>query len=134
MDGIGHIGLGTFPGDKVLLRAGLACHLVDQGNALGLSGEEVVVAVLRDQLQQFAGAGDRQLRIAKADEGADVQVVGNFAQGQLAVQTGYGNGIRQNKLLLPSFLFRRKLIRPTADAAVRSGESSRLSVTAYQYR
>jgi hypothetical protein len=107
---------------------------MDQGDTFGLGGEEIIVAILGNKLQQLPGAGHGQLRVSEADECADVQIVGDFAQGQLPLQTGYGNGIRHNKLLLPSLLFRRKLIRPTADAAVRSGESSRLSVTAYQYR
>jgi hypothetical protein len=42
-----HIGLGLFAGDKVLVGAGLAGHFVQQGDGLGLGGDDVVVSGAR---------------------------------------------------------------------------------------
>ena len=72
---IGHVDFRALAGDKVLLRAGLAGHLVDQGNALSLGGKEIIVAAGGDEPEQLAGAGLRQLCVAEADERADIQVV-----------------------------------------------------------
>ena len=101
MDGVGHIDLGSLPGDKVLLRAGLAGHLVDQGNALGLGSKDVVIAVGGNQLQQLPGAGHSQLRVAEADERADVQVVRDPADGQFPFQAGNFHGISKHRMRLP---------------------------------
>ena len=93
MDGIGHIGLGALPGDEVLLGAGLPGHFVDQGDALGLGGEEVVVLLILHQLQQVTGAGHRQLRITETDECTDIQIIRNLADGKFPLQARHGHGI-----------------------------------------
>ena len=69
---------------------------MDQGNALGLGGEEIVILLRGNQLQQVAGAGDGQLRVAKADKSADVQIVGDLAKGQFALETRDLHGISQH--------------------------------------
>ena len=103
MDGVGHIGLGPLPGDKILLGPGLACHLVDQGNALGLCGKQIVIAARLQQLQQLPAAGLGKLGIAEADERADIQIVGDLTDGQLPLEPGHGHGISgHNKIsILP---------------------------------
>ena len=75
VDGVGHVDLGPLPGDEVLLRPALAGHLVDEGDALGLGGEHVVIAAGGDALQQLLGAGHGELRVAEDHERADVEVV-----------------------------------------------------------
>ena len=100
VDGVGHVDLGPLPGDEVLLRAGLAGHLVDQGDGLGLGGEHVVVAVRGDLLQQGLGAGYGELRVAEHDERADVEVVADLAEGELALQAGNAHGISHGIVLL----------------------------------
>ena len=86
MDGIGHVGLGTLAGDEILLGAGLAGHLVNEGDGLGLGSEEVIIVLSGNQLQKLPGAGNRQLCVAKADKGADVQIVRDLADGQLTLE------------------------------------------------
>lgn len=103
MDGVGHIGLGTLPGDEVLLGPGLAGHFVNQGDALGLCGEQIVIAARLQQLQQLPAAGLGQLRVAETDECADIQIVCDLADGQLPLKPGHGHGISgHNKIsILP---------------------------------
>ena len=91
-------------GNKVLGGAALAGHLVDEGDGLGLGGQHVVVAVLAHQLQHFPGAGHRQLCVAETDKSADIQVVRDLTDGQIALQTGHGDGINRHDSRL---LFRR---------------------------
>jgi len=70
------------------LRAGiqyLAGHLVSQGDALGLSGQDHVK--LRGFLQQRGGAGLGQLHITEHDEGGNVQMVIDLADGKFTGQT-----------------------------------------------
>ena len=70
---------------------------MDEGNALGLGSEEIIIAVGIQQLQHCLGAGHGQLGIAKADESADVQILCHLADGQLTVQTGHCQGICMHK-------------------------------------
>ena len=51
MQRAGHIDLQTLAGDEIFLCAGLASHLVDEGDALGLGREQIIV-VLRRPCQQ----------------------------------------------------------------------------------
>jgi len=74
-DGVGHIDLGALTRDEILLRAALTRHLVNEGNGLGLGGEQIVVVQLLRQLEEVAGAGDGQLGVAEHDESADVEVL-----------------------------------------------------------
>ena len=67
--------------------------VADEGDALGLGGEHVVVAVRRDALQQGGGAGHGELRVAEDDERADVQLVADLAQRQLPLQPGNLHGV-----------------------------------------
>ena len=76
--------------------AALAGHFVDEGDGLGLGGQHVVVAVLVHQLQHFPGAGHRQLCVAETDKSADIQVVRDLTDGQIALQTGHGDGINRH--------------------------------------
>ena len=92
-DGIGHIDLGALAGDKVLLRAALAGHFVDEGDALCLGGKEVVILDALQPLEHFSGGGHGDLRVAEADERADIQIIIYLADGKLALQTGDGHGI-----------------------------------------
>ena len=71
-------------------------HFVDQGDGLGLGGEQIVVAALVQKTQHIPGAGDRQLRVTEADKRADVKLVSDLADGQLAVQTGDGDGVNRH--------------------------------------
>ena len=100
MDGIRHIDLGAFPGDEILLCAGLPGHFVDQGDALGLCGEHIVIAVSGNQLQKLPRAGHCQLRIAKADKCADIQIIRYLANGKFPLQSRHLNGICHSPFLL----------------------------------
>ena len=80
---IGQIDLQTLAGDKVGLRAGLARHLVDQGDALGFGREQIII-VLRRAGEQLLRAGHGDLGVAEHDECADVQIVRHLADGQIA--------------------------------------------------
>ena len=59
---------------------------MDQRNTLGLGGKEVIILDPLGQLEQVAGAGDGQFRVAKHDERADIQLVVDLANGKLAGQ------------------------------------------------
>jgi hypothetical protein len=83
----------ALPGDKVLLSPGLAGHLMDQGNTLGLRRKQIVIALRRNQLQKLPGAGHRQFRVSEDDECADVQIIGDLADGQFPFQSRYRHGI-----------------------------------------
>lgn len=61
----------------------LARHLVDEGNALGFGGDQDIV--LGGNLEQVARAGNGQLNVAEDDESADVQIVVDAAEGQIAL-------------------------------------------------
>ena len=69
---------------------------MDQGNALGLGGEEIIVAAGGDEPEQLAGAGLRQLCVAEADERADIQVVRDLTDGKLAVESGHMDRISKH--------------------------------------
>ena len=96
MEGVGHIRLGALAGDEILFRTALTGHLVDQGDGLGLGGEQIVVAVCLQHGQHITGAGYGQLRVAKADEGADVQVVRDLTDRQLPVEPSDVHGINRH--------------------------------------
>ena len=82
----GHIGLGAFAGEEVLIRAALAGHFIQQRDRLGFRCDQIIV--LGSALEQLGGAVNGKLHIAEHDECADVQVVRHLAQGQLAFQAG----------------------------------------------
>ena len=100
MNGVRHIGLGTLAGDKILGGTGLAGHLMDQGDTLSLSSEDIIIAVGRHQLQKLPGAGHSQLRVAKADKCADIQVIRYLADGQFSLQACHFDGICHRDCLL----------------------------------
>ena len=77
-----HVGLGLLAGDEVLVRAALAGHFIHQRDGFRFGRDQVVI--FRRQLEQFGRAVHGQLHIAKHDERADVQVIGDLAQGQIA--------------------------------------------------
>lgn len=81
--GSGIYALGPFRAEKYFFAPGLAGHLMNQGDALGLRRQHVVIVLRRDQLQKLPGAGHSQLRIAEHDKRADVQVIRHFADGQV---------------------------------------------------
>ena len=92
-DGIGHIDLGALTGEEILLCAALTGHLMNEGDGLGLGGEEIVVLLLRDELEHLTGTLHRQLGIAKDDERTDIQIVSHLADGQLTLETRHIEGI-----------------------------------------
>ena len=55
-----------------------------QGDALGFSGEEVVVIVRGDELQKLPRAGDGELGVAEDDERGEVQILVRLAERKLA--------------------------------------------------
>lgn len=78
-----HVGLGLFAGDEVLVRTALTGHFIHQRDGFRFGGDQIVI--FRRQLQQLGRAVHGQLHIAKHDERADVQVIGDLAQGQIAL-------------------------------------------------
>lgn len=103
VDWVGHVDLGPLPGDEILLRAGLAGHLVNQGNGLGLGGEHVIVAVCGDLVQQGPGTVHRKLCVAEHDERANIEIIADLAEGQLPLQAGNLHGIGHHGFLLYIF-------------------------------
>ena len=87
-DGVLHVPLYRLAGDEIPGHLHHLGHLVDQGNALGLGGKHVVVAVRWDGLQQRPGACHCQLCVAEHDKRADVELVADLTQGQIPLQAG----------------------------------------------
>ena len=137
MQRAGHIDLQTLAGDEIFLCAGLASHLVDEGDALGLGREQIIV-VLRRPCQQFACTGDGDLRVAEHDERADIQIVGHLAQRQIPVKTGNVHSIFHAESS-PPYPFVRRVIpkeilyRPNGGLSIPSSDSlfSPLAKTTY---
>ena len=71
---------------------------MDEGDALGFGGEEIVVAAGLQQLQHGFGTSHSQLSVTKADKGANVQIVRYLADRQLPLQTGYCQRICMHKI------------------------------------
>lgn len=62
-------------------------HLVDEGDGLCLSGEEVIVVDALGELQELFCAAHGQLRVAEHDESTDIKIVRYLADGKVAVKT-----------------------------------------------
>ena len=101
-DGVGHVDLGALARDKILFRAALARHLVDEGDGLCLSGEEVIVVDALGELQELFRAAHGQLRVAEHDESTDIKIVRYLADGKVAVKTRDMHRISRHKRKLPS--------------------------------
>ena len=71
---------------------------MNQGDALGLRRQHVVIVLRRDQLQKLPGAGHSQLRVAKDDERADVQIIRDLADGKFPVQARHINRIGMHNI------------------------------------
>ena len=71
---------------------------MDQRDALGLGGDHIIIR--RSQLQQFLCRRRGQFRVAKDDEGSDIQVIRHAAQGQVTIQSGNVHGVVHSKILL----------------------------------
>ena len=67
------------------LERDLPGHFVDQGDALGLRCDEVVIG--RRLFQELPGGCHRELLIPKDDKSTDVQTVRHLANRQIPLQT-----------------------------------------------
>ena len=78
-----HVGFGLFAGDEIFVRAALAGHFVHQRDGFRFGCDQVVI--FGRQLEKLGCAVHGQLHVAEHDERADVQVVRDLAQGQIAL-------------------------------------------------
>ena len=90
MNGIRHVGLGALPGHKILGCPGLAGHLMDQRNALGLSRHQHLG--LGGQLfRQGTGTGLYNIGIAKDNKAGNGHVFIDGDDRQTAFDACHGD-------------------------------------------
>ena len=85
-DGVLHVPLYRLAGDEIPGHLHHLGHLVDQGNALGLGGDEVVHR--GELLGQFPGAGLHHVGIAEDDKGGDGEGIADGDHRQAPLDAG----------------------------------------------
>ncbi|MPM80947.1 hypothetical protein SDC9_127998 [bioreactor metagenome] len=83
----GHIELFALARKQVFILAALARHFIKQRNALCFRRNQIVI--LRRALEKLSRAVFCKLDIAEYNERADIQLIRDLAQRQLAFHAGY---------------------------------------------
>ena len=81
-------------GEQVFVSVALARHLVDEGDGLRLGGDHIVV-LGGHFFKESLGAGACELDLAENHERADIELVVQRAQRQIAVDAGDIHGVLQ---------------------------------------